>query len=219
MSHPTLTPEQLAVVQHPTGRHARVLAVAGSGKTTTMAQRVQALVTEHAVHPNQILVLMFNRLARVQFQARLAQVGLPPSQHPPVHTFHSLSYRSISGMMKRGTLPNATQFWFDEERLYYAVNVAISQLERARAIPAGSVDPETALTAISLWKGSLIPPERAGYRGDSLIPLVYAEFEKLRLRQTALTFDDFVPLVVNALEQESAAAQPWCGRVRYLIVD
>jgi DNA helicase-2/ATP-dependent DNA helicase PcrA len=39
-----LTSEQQAVVAHPTGFHARVLAVAGSGKTTTMAHRVKQLL-------------------------------------------------------------------------------------------------------------------------------------------------------------------------------
>ena len=34
-----LTHEQLDVVHHPLGQHARVLAVAGSGKSTTMAHR------------------------------------------------------------------------------------------------------------------------------------------------------------------------------------
>ena len=33
-----LTPEQLSVVHHPLDQHARVLAVVGSGKSTTMAQ-------------------------------------------------------------------------------------------------------------------------------------------------------------------------------------
>ncbi|MCJ7739172.1 MAG: ATP-dependent helicase, partial [Anaerolineae bacterium] len=219
MSSLRLTSEQLVVVHHPAGRHARVLAVAGSGKTTTMAERVKHLIVEQHVHPKQILVLMFNRLARLQFQTRLAQVGLSPEQQPPVHTFHSLAYRFIQQMMQRGTVPNATQFWFDDERIFYHVNVAITRLERAHAIPAGVVDPEEAVTAISMWKGSLIPPERAGYRGDVYIPRVYAEYEKLRLRQTALTFDDFIPLVVGILEQESAVAQQWGGRVRYLIVD
>ena len=39
-----LTQEQLAVVHHPLDQHARVLAVAGSGKSTTMAHRIKHLV-------------------------------------------------------------------------------------------------------------------------------------------------------------------------------
>jgi len=128
MSSLRLTSEQLAVVHHPDGRHARVLAVAGSGKTTTMAERVKHLIAEQHVHPKQILVLMFNRLARLQFKARLTQVGLAPRQQPAVHTFHSLAYRFIGRMMQRGTVPNATHFWFDDERIFYNVHVAITRL-------------------------------------------------------------------------------------------
>jgi DNA helicase-2/ATP-dependent DNA helicase PcrA len=35
-----LTSEQETIIRHPVGHHARILAVAGSGKTTTMAHRV-----------------------------------------------------------------------------------------------------------------------------------------------------------------------------------
>lgn len=219
MSYCNLTSEQLAVVQHPLGRHARVLAVAGSGKTTTLAHRIRYLITEQHVPPQQILVLMFNRLARQQFQTRLTEVGLSPQRQPPVHTFHSLAYGCIGQMTQRGTIPHATQSWFDDERIFYNVNVAITRLERANTIPTGVVDPEAALAAISLWKGSLIPPERAGYRDDPFVPQVYAEYEQLRLQQTALTFDDFVPLMVGLLEQDAVLAQQWRGRVRHLIID
>jgi DNA helicase-2/ATP-dependent DNA helicase PcrA len=64
MNQITLTDEQLAVMHHPLGRHARVLAVAGSGKSFTMACRIQHLVMDCHIPPHSIKVLMFNRLAR-----------------------------------------------------------------------------------------------------------------------------------------------------------
>jgi DNA helicase-2/ATP-dependent DNA helicase PcrA len=200
-----LTTEQNAVINHSLGRHARVLAVAGSGKTTTLAHRVKHLLTEQHVPPGAIQVLMFNRLARVQFQQRLADIGIPRGQQPPVDTFHSFSYRLIKEMMHAGVIPTATEFWLngrgEQEWLY--VNVAITNLERRKQVPPGKVDAEEAMQAISLWKGSLIPPERAGYRGP-YIPLVYAEYERLRQRKRALTFNDFAPMAVGILEHEQA---------------
>ena len=88
----SLTEEQLAVIQHPLGMHARVLAGAGSGKSFTMACRIQHLVQECHVQPHAIRVLMFNRLARQQFRAHLDRTGLPDVLQPEVHTFHSFSY-------------------------------------------------------------------------------------------------------------------------------
>jgi DNA helicase-2/ATP-dependent DNA helicase PcrA len=102
-----LTDEQLAVIHHPIGKHARVLAVAGSGKSFTMACRIQYLVQECHVAPHAIRVLMFNRLARQQFRTHLDRTGLPDTMQPEVHTFHSFSFQVINTMVRIGVLPGA----------------------------------------------------------------------------------------------------------------
>jgi DNA helicase-2/ATP-dependent DNA helicase PcrA len=222
MSKIKLTSEQEAVIHHPFGRHARVLAVAGSGKTITMAYRIKHLVMEHQVNPSNIRVLMFNRLARKQFQCRLEKEARIPSSHQPqVHTFHSFCYQFIQKMSTAGMLPSAIDFWLDgrSELIWLYINIAISNLERRKALPPDRVDPDEASEAIQLWKGSLIPPPRAGYRGNPYIPLVYEEFEKLRMQQNALTYDDFIPLTVGILETEQAINRQWCNRADHVIVD
>jgi DNA helicase-2/ATP-dependent DNA helicase PcrA len=221
MSSVTITSEQEAVICHPLGRHARVLAVAGSGKTTTMAYRIKYLIEEQNVAPSSIRVLMFNKLARVQFQERLAEIGIPRKFHPPVDTFHSFSYRLIRQMMDARVIPASVEFWTDGrgERIWLYTNIAITNLEREGIVPAGHVDPEEAVQAISLWKGSLIPPSRAGYRGDLYLPLVYEEYERLRIRKGAITFDDFVVMAVGILEYEQSVRADWCNRVAHIIVD
>ena len=220
MSH-HLTPEQEQVVAHPLGQHARVLAVAGSGKSTTMAHRIRHLVQDCGVRPAAIQVLMFNALARKQFSSHLAKVGLPENHQPIVHTFHSFSFHVINQMVKSGVLPSSTQFWLADktELIWLTVKRAITSLEKARRIPLEAFDPEEALSAISLWKGSLIPPERAGSYTSPLLPLVYQEFELLRREANALTFDDFIPLALQILELNPAAHERYCQEVLHLIVD
>jgi DNA helicase-2/ATP-dependent DNA helicase PcrA len=39
-----LTDEQMAIIRHALNSHAKVLSVAGSGKTTTMVERIDHLV-------------------------------------------------------------------------------------------------------------------------------------------------------------------------------
>ena len=221
MSEVQLTSEQQVVVHHPLGRHARVLAVAGSGKTMTMAQGVKHLIMEQNVSSKQIQVLMFNRLARVQFQERLEHIGVPRAYQPPVDTFHSFAYRLIKDKMDAGLLPNATEFWLDgcSERVWLHTNMAISELEKRKVVPRDLVDPEEAIQAICLWKNSLIPPSRAGYRGNIYIPLVYDEYEQLRLRQNALTFDDFVRMAVTILQREGSSRATRLNRFEHVIVD
>ncbi|MCC6957685.1 MAG: ATP-dependent helicase [Anaerolineales bacterium] len=218
--HP-LTPEQERVVAHPLGEHARVLAVAGSGKSTTMAHRIQHLVQERQIRPSAIQALMFNSLARKQFQAHLSNVGLPEVCQPAVHTFHSFSFHILNQLIKDGSLPSSTQFWLADkaELVWLAVKRAINNLEKARRLPPDAVDPEEALSAIGRWKGSLIPPDRAGSYASPHLPLIYAEFERLRGEANALTFDDFIPLAIDLLEGQPATRSRYAQELQHLIVD
>jgi DNA helicase-2/ATP-dependent DNA helicase PcrA len=221
MNDIVLTDEQLSVIHHPIGKHARVLAVAGSGKSFTMACRIQHLVQECRVAPHAIRVLMFNRLARQQFRTHLERIGLPDVLQPEVHTFHSFSFKVINTMIRIGVLPGLTQFWSGEkeELIWLTAKRAIEILEHKALIPEDAVEAEDALHAISLWKGALLPPDRAGSHASPYLPLVYAEFERTRLEKCALTFDDFIPLAIDYLETNEAARQRWCGPVEHLIVD
>ena len=96
-----LTPEQQAVVNHPGGSHARVLAVAGSGKTTTMVHRIMHLLAT-GVSRSAVQVVMFNLLARKQFADKLTDIGCPPREHPAIDTFHSCAYRIIKRAIDAG---------------------------------------------------------------------------------------------------------------------
>ena len=92
-----LTEEQRAVVEHPAGEHARVLACAGSGKTTTLVRRVTHLIRERRVAPERILVLMFNALAREQFRHKATEAGLSQTVLHRVHTYHSFALATLRG--------------------------------------------------------------------------------------------------------------------------
>ena len=216
-----LTSEQHQVIHHPIGNHARVLAVAGSGKSTTLAYRIKHLIMDKGVPASSIRVLMFNALARQQFNKHLMRVGLPDELHPEVHTFHSFSYKVIQGMTRNGVLPELIQFWIGdkEEMNWLTANRAVNNLEKQKLIPHGYSDPDEVITAIGLWKGAMLPPTRAGSNSSRYLPLLYEEYERLRLEKAALTFDDFIPLTVDLLDCNPAAFRKWCQGVRHVIVD
>ena len=154
----SLTPEQEQVVHHPLQQHARVLAVAGSGKSTTLAHRTKYLIQDVGVHPNSILVLMFNTLARKQFLSHVEKAELSDANQPNVHTFHSFCFHLINQTVKVGVLPSSTRYWLADkaELIWLTVKRSITNLERSKIIPSEAVDPEQALQAIGLWKGALI---------------------------------------------------------------
>ncbi|MFZ2878984.1 MAG: ATP-dependent helicase [Phototrophicaceae bacterium] len=220
MTGEMLTPEQKRVVEHPLGRHARVLAVAGSGKTTTMVQRVKYIVETLGVAPGSIRILMFNKRARAQFREKLSAV-LPENRRPSVDSFHSFAYGLLMTASRRGWIASMSEVWGEdkEELVRRTVHRAIQNLEKQRAVPPEMVDPDDALESISLWKGSLITPERAGHRRNQHLPLVYAEYERLRLEKNALTFDDFVPYAVGLLEAQAGLYDKLLSQSSVVIVD
>ncbi len=210
-----LTDEQLQIIHHPDGHHGKVLSVAGSGKTTTMAHRVKHLLDKQQVPRHQIQVLMFNRAARNQFVEKLDEIGIPVEQQPQVNTFHSYSYRVIK--------QHSFKQWFGdtEELAHLALVRAVEKVRRDMDLDDDELDVDEAKQSIGLWKGALIPPSRAGYagpNGDAYVS-VYREFEKERLNANAITFDDFVPWAVNELEVNLRLRRFATGQLKYIIVD
>jgi DNA helicase-2/ATP-dependent DNA helicase PcrA len=138
-----------------------------------------------------------------------------------VHTFHSFSFQVIGEAIKIGYLPANTQFWLADksELIWLTLKRSINELEKARRIPPELVDPEEALHAISLWKGSLVPPNRAGSFMQPHLPAVYAGFEDFRQNQFALTYDDFIPTAIDILENNPVFYRRFCSNIQHLIVD
>ena len=217
-----LTTEQQAVVNHPAGSHARVLAVAGSGKTTTMVHRIMHLLGA-GVSRSAVQVVMFNVLARKQFTDKLTDIGCPPREHPAIDTFHSCAYRIIKRAIDAGIYATPKEQWIedDSEQARLLVHRVIQSLEREGIIQPNTIDVELALSAIGLWKGELIPAERAhaACSGDSALVDVYVRFEQEREQRQAIGFDDFVPIAVQLLRTHASFRQQCFGHVRHLIVD
>lgn len=99
------TTEQQQVIRHAAG-HAKVSAGPGSGKTATMIGRVQFLL-EQGVDPSRILILMFNKSAQLNFQAKL-ELACGKVPLPKVRTFHSFGMTLCDILAKAGKLRRAT---------------------------------------------------------------------------------------------------------------
>ena len=82
------TSEQQSIIEHSLDRHATVLAVAGSGKTTTMVQRIGFLLRS-GVPDRGIRAVMYNASAKEDFDRKLSKEGLSNVQ---VQTFHAMGY-------------------------------------------------------------------------------------------------------------------------------
>ena len=109
-----LTQEQIDIIQHDQG-HAKVVAVAGAGKTTTLAMFIKQRLRT-GVNPKRMLVIMYNKSAQLDFTAKLSSLmsstdnvadGQPKHSGalPQVRTFHSLALKIYQGLIKDKLLP------------------------------------------------------------------------------------------------------------------
>ncbi len=88
-----LNEEQYRVVTSPVSENQRILASAGSGKTTTITARIAYLVEEYNIEPNKILLVTFSRAAAQEMINRVHRLIGPVNMY--AGTFHSLSVQIL----------------------------------------------------------------------------------------------------------------------------
>lgn len=100
------TSEQATVIHHQ-GKHALVVAVAGSGKTETMVQRIVHL-EKNGTDTRRLLILMFNKSAQLDFTKRLkvacTEAGVTV---PKVRTFHAFGLSLCNALVEKGLIEPA----------------------------------------------------------------------------------------------------------------
>ncbi|GHE22587.1 ATP-dependent helicase [Halomonas urumqiensis] len=220
-----LTDEQRAVVEHQ-GGHARVAAVAGSGKTTTMVARVLHLLSQ-GVPPSRILVLMFNRSAREDFQARLAEMAPAGQPLPDVRTFHSLGHRLTQSLTRWGVLSPRqllTADWQLERLLRQATLQALADEPEAREMALDPEKLEALAQFCALVKAEMVTPDELYARtdfGDDTEHFVSAfmHAERLLDAHAQMSYADLLYRPLRALEADRSLLARVQGFLDHVIID
>ncbi|WP_459874486.1 ATP-dependent helicase [Halomonas shantousis] len=221
-----LTSEQRAVVEHAKG-HARVAAVAGAGKTTTLVARVLHLLAG-GVPSQRIMVLMFNRAAREDFAAKLG-IQAPSGQAlPQVRTFHSIGHRLTQSLTRWGRLAPRQLLqadWQHERLLRQAVMQSLdaaSENHREAALEADRV--EAFGQFCDLVKAEVMTPralyERLDFGPDTgHFPEAFERFEALLEQHGLMTYADLLYRPLRCLEREPDTRARIQGYLDHVIVD
>ena len=213
-----LTAEQRAVVEARGDAHLTVLAVAGSGKTTTMVHRLAEL-SIRGVPAAQMRAVMFNKAAQRAFEARLAATGVDV-RALRVQTWHALAFGLVRHLEDMGAVPRMRLVTETGEVLRAVGDAIREEFAERNEHPEeeDGRDAESALEAIREWKSMLVAPADAGHADDEFLVGVYARFEKKRSAEGFRTFDDLVVDSVRALESD-AARLGLSDRFEHLVVD
>jgi len=216
------TDEQLAVIEHADG-HAKVSAVAGSGKSATLVERVARLLGR-GFQSSRIQVLMFNASACAGFnhrlRTRLRGIG---AAMPEVRTFHSVGMRLCETMARHGHIPN----WRLESQDWVESKMAADALEAILGEKPSSDEVEPFLDFISLVKSDIISaddkyPEATEITGKPMpahFVQAYGKFEQLRELAGIRFFSDLIHDPVMKLLSDQELADRIGGKLDHLLVD
>ncbi len=194
------TTEQQAVIEHPLDQHAKVIAVAGAGKSTTLIGRIQYLI-DQGVSPEKIGVFMFNKSAQEEFTERLklSQQGRGSARLPQVMTFHAFGMRLCKRLEQRNILPEA-RLITDEFSLIKLIREARQRLQR-KDVDLVIQDErdwlEDFLLFVDQVKAASISPtevyEEGGWsRECRYFPNLYDQLESLRRQSKMRFFSDLL---------------------------
>ncbi|MCP5163126.1 MAG: ATP-dependent helicase [Hahellaceae bacterium] len=223
-----LTPEQDAIIHADFDEHCVITAVAGSGKTTTLAWRIRHLLAQ-GHDPRRVLILMFNKQAQLDFVKKLRQV-IPEADTklPEVRTYHAMGYRLYQRFIQEGLLPPMNMTPLAEHEIEWQIWRTITQLAPAELqdeIKRNKKDHvEAAVKFVDLCKTTLQTPEEvfealeyaAKYR---YFLEVFTAFEEWRQQAQRITFADMLYVPVKLIHHHAQARQLVENKMDFLLVD
>lgn len=221
----TLTAEQQQVVAHQHG-HARVVAVAGAGKTTALTHFIAARLQD-GVSPRRMLVLMYNRSAREDFERKLSQ-RLPQQPVPEVRTFHALGLRIYQRLIAQGVLPAFQGKPLSDSEMEPVVWRLLQQLAdddtRQDILSQRKKWVEPALGFIDLVKSGLASPAEVFDELDlppqcRLFIELFDRFEDWRRQQRRISYADMLYDPVLAFVYQPDVAARFGGHMQWILVD
>ena len=234
-----LTPEQLSIVHHQQG-HARVIAVAGAGKTTTLVHFIQQRLLSGS-NPKRMLVLMYNKAAQTDFQIKLQQVISQPSlqtgqQHfgalPDVRTFHALGFKIYHRLISQGHLPGIQQDLIGAGEMDGVVWRLLQQVATSQGLEDTRQDilsqrkkwVEPAVAFIDLVKSDLL--SAGDMFEESELPQqcqifieTFERFEQWRKEHNRITFSDMLYDPCMLFKQCPEIAQQFSSHMEWILVD
>lgn len=185
-----------------------VLAGPGSGKTTVITGRLQNMLKQDRIDPNQILVITFTKYAAREMKDRFRKMGIAGASAVTFGTFHGIYY----GMLKQVYRLEAGQILSEDEQKVIT-EAAVQDVERANH---GKVTDKDVLLMIGKVKNN------GGFQGITNDPedrAIYRAYEKRKKAAGKIDFDDMLLLIFQVFREKPEILKKWQERYRYILID
>ena len=209
------TEEQRQIIEH-LGGHELIVACPGSGKTTTILEKVNYMVKEKGVNPREILVVTFTKAAAQEMTSRF-QKKYPDVQGICFSTIHAICFAILRTEYKLNA-NNILKDWEAQKcfRTYMKNYISNTSSEDAAEEVIGRIS--------SIRNAGLDPCKIIG---DTIvvcnteIPFkpMYEEYETLKKMSNKIDFDDMLILCLELLKTNKAALNKYQSYYKYIIID
>ncbi|QYA39720.1 DNA helicase PcrA [Macrococcoides caseolyticum] len=195
-----------------------IMAGAGSGKTRVLTHRIAYLVDEKDVSPYKILAITFTNKAAKEMKERVKKIIGDESDVIWISTFHSMCVRILRRDIDRiGIERNFTILDPTDQR-----SVVKDILKRENIDPK-KYDPRMFVAEISNLKNEMKSPDDAIEAASDfmgmMISKVYAEYQRVLLKNHALDFDDLIMTTIQLFERVPEVLDYYQSKFQYIHVD
>lgn len=211
-----LNTKQQEAVEATEGR-VKVVAGAGSGKTSVLVHRYAYLINELGVNPDNILCMTFTNKAATEMKNRIAKLTNSYNVNDFVCTIHGFCVKFIRKEGYRIGFPKNFSILDEEDEKALAIQVmdgcGISRSKETvkdflRNI---SLDKNNSPYITDLWVGK---PENISSYSET-----FCKYVMKQLKSFSLDFKDLIKLTIYILENFEEARLFWQNKLNYIMVD
>ena len=210
-------------------RNTLVLAGPGTGKTTTLVERVRHLLSNN-VEPQNILCMTFNKKAAEEIKSRVKKSVKISTSEMQIGTFHAFAYRLITkDLATEIPIEGDFEIWVkDNERLKKIREFMREAFKLGfyRRMHKNRIDPIEVLSFIDYSRDSCTDPEDAlileEEKGNELgegHTFIYQKYIDYLEENKFVDYPRMVQLALAALRKKTPAVSALISRFHHILID
>lgn len=180
-----------------------VIATAGSGKTEVLTRRIENLVKNHGVSPDEILAVTFSNKAAREMESRVNKYV--PGGGVQISTFHSFGNSVVQKFGKKYELLN-----YDYKKTNFFIEACRGEIFDAEENASSYLD------YIAMQKHHLKFPNN---RSSDNMELAYSLYEKKKTADGVMDFDDMLTKAYSILKRNKRAREYYQTKYKYILAD
>ena len=192
-----------------------VIASAGSGKTSTLVNRIKNMIENHGILPTSILAITFSRKAKDTIVEKLEELNVSNAN---IETFHSFALKIIASAYGANKYKVWTAQW-EKEKLLQDICTSL-QLCATDDVPYNEIFSFIALQKTNMKHPTdeLIYTSNMPFKKDAM-KRIYIMYEQFKEKKTYIEFDDFLNMANEVFDENEDVLAKYQTIFQYVLVD